>query len=479
MPKILYPRFPIFAIDDDNAILESLEFMFKLEGLNNIISCNSPDKVMEIISTNTLSVILLDILMPNISGEQLLMQITQNYPEIPIIILTGLNDLETAVKFMRYKAYDYIVKPINEENSGRLINAINRAIEYREMQTEITRLKQGILGRELKNPENFSRIITTSKLMYGVFQYIEAISESRQPVLITGETGVGKELIADAIHKCSDLKGDFVAVNISGLDENIFADTLFGHIRGSFTGADKSRKGLVQKASGGSLFLDEIGDLSMESQVKLLRLIQEREYFALGSDSIMKANVRIIAATNKDLKKLKESGGFRNDLYYRLNSHHVYIPPLRDRLEDLPILIDNFLEIASQELNKKKPSIPTELITLLSCYNFPGNIRELKAMIYNALINHTSRILSMKSFREYLKENLNCDSKDLIQTVYYKETTLLSSLATLPTIKQMVNELITETLNRTKGNQSIASQQLGISRQTLMKHCRRMNLQID
>jgi DNA-binding NtrC family response regulator len=366
---------------------------------------------------------------------------------------------------MKSGAFDYMVKPVEK---SRLISGVKRAIEIRELQRENKCLRAHVLSDRLEHPDVFSEIITNSPAMQSIFQYIEAISSSPQPVLITGETGVGKELVAKAIHRLSDRTGPFVPVNVAGLDDNVFADTLFGHRKGAFTGADQTRGGMVEQASGGTLFLDEIGDLSPASQVKLLRLSQDGEFFPLGSDVAKRSDARVLVATNQDLETAQSMGKFRKDLYYRLCAHHVHLPPLRERREDLPLLIDYFLETASQTLGKKKPTPPTELFTLLSTYHFPGNVRELQSMILDAVSSHQSGKLSLEVFKSYIRQKhpaFDVDSKPLPPG----EDLLISFSDQLPTLKKAEQSLISEALKRAKGNQAIAAQMLGITRQALNK----------
>ena len=304
--------------------------------------------------------------------------------------------------------------------------------------------------------------------MRSIFQYIESISVSPQPILITGETGVGKELVSKAIHRLSQRKGTFVPVNVAGLDDNVFADTLFGHRKGAFTGADQARNGLVEQASGGTLFLDEIGDLSPVSQVKLLRLLQDGEYFPLGSDVGKRSDARVVVATNQNIQALQESGKFRKDLYYRLCCHQIHLPPLRERREDLPVLLDHFIEKASETLGKKKPTPPGELLALLSTYGFPGNVRELQSIILDAVSSHKSGKLSMEGFKSYLRQKqptLEADPKHLSQG----ERFLVSFSEPLPTLKQTEQLLISEAMKRARRNQATAAQLLGITRQALNK----------
>ncbi|MCP3940220.1 MAG: sigma-54-dependent Fis family transcriptional regulator, partial [Desulfobacteraceae bacterium] len=247
----------------------------------------------------------------------------------------------------------------------------------------------------------FRQIITQDKKMYSIFQYVESIAPSSQPVLIFGETGVGKELICQVIHGLSQRKGKLVKVNVAGLDDNVFSDTLFGHVPGAFTGADKTRSGLIEQAVSGTLFLDEIGDLSLTSQIKLLRLLQEGEYRPLGSDCIHKSDVRILASTNLDLWALEKKGRFRKDLIYRLSIHSFTLPPLRERLLDLPLLLDRFVCHAATELGKSIPDISQNLIAHMETYPFEGNIRELNSMVYDAVSRYKKGSFTLDLFKAF------------------------------------------------------------------------------
>ena len=462
----LHPRCPILLIDDEEIMLKSFKRTLTFAGINNIILCQDSRKVMSILANKQICVVLLDLLMPNVSGEELLAAIAKEYPEIPIIIITGIREIETAVNCMRANAYDYIVKPVDED---RLISAVSRAVEYREMQEEIRSLKRGLFSDRLQRPECFKSIITQNKEMLSIFRYIEAIAVSSQPVLIEGETGVGKESIAEAIHKCSGRKGELVKISIAGLDDTVFSDTLFGHTKGAFTDADQPRKGLVEKAYNGTLFLDEIGDLGAKSQIKLLRLIQEREFFPLGSDDPKRSHARIVVATNKDLSELVENGQFRNDLYYRLQSHKITLPPLRERLDDLPLLIDHFVEMAAEEFGKSKIGVQKEVVNLLASFDFPGNIRELKAIIFDAVARCESDKLTTDLIPAYLRQK-GVEEHDSFLAPSISAQGYFSNLYKLPTIKQATSMLIAEALKRAKGNKTIAAKMLGITRQTIVKN---------
>ena len=265
----------------------------------------------------------------------------------------------------------------------------------------------------------------------------------------------------------------FVGVNVAGLDENVFADTLFGHKKGAFTGADQARRGLVEKAEGGTLFLDEVGDLSEVSQIKLLRLLQEREYFPVGSDVSKPADARIVLATNKDLDRLLQAGRFRKDIYYRLRTHHVHIPPLHERKEDIPLLLNYFLEKSAEKFGKKKPACPLALFKPLMAYRFPGNVRELRAMAYDAMARHMTGMLFQDAFKA-------CLPPDIIQTTDFAvnvpsevDNSWASQLPRIPTLKEATQTLIDEAMKRANNNQRLAAPMLGVSRQALNKRLKR------
>jgi DNA-binding NtrC family response regulator len=457
-------------VDDEAQTLDSFETVLLFASINNIIRCQDSRKVMPLLSRQEIEVMLLDLSMPHISGEELLSLVTKDFPEIPIIIITGSNDVDTAVACMKSGAFDYMVKPVER---SRLISGVKRAIEIRELQRENRLLRTHVLSDQLEHPEVFSEIITNNGTMHSIFQYIEAISNSPQPVLITGETGVGKELVARAIHALSSRKGNFVPVNVAGLDENIFADTLFGHKKGAFTGADQARSGLIEQAAGGTLFLDEIGDISPTSQVKLLRLLQDGEFFPLGADIAKHSDARVVVATNQDLQTLQESGKFRKDLYYRLRAHHIHIPPLRDRKEDLPILVNHFLEKASKTLGKQKMTPPEELFSFLAIYPFPGNIRELESMIFDAVTSCKSERLSLESFRSYIRQG-----EPSTKTEATEQSIPISTLKEkIDTISQMTEkQMIIDALNKTNQNRTRAAELLGISRRALQNKIKEYGL---
>jgi DNA-binding NtrC family response regulator len=402
-----------------------------------------------------------------VSGEEILEQTAVEFPELPVIILTGKNEVESAVECMRKGAFDYMVKPVDR---SRLLACVRRATAFSELQQENERLRRGILAEDLRHSEAFKEIITQDEAMRAVCQYVEAVAGSSQPVLITGETGVGKELFAHAIHRLSGRTGPFAPVNVAGLDDNMFSDALFGHRRGAFTGADSMRQGLIEQAENGTLFLDEIGDLSLASQVKLLRLLEDGEYLPLGSDLAKRSSARIVVATNRDLCARQEAGAFRKDLFYRLHTHHVRVPPLRKRPGDVPLLLEHFLHAAGDELKMPAPTPPPELAKLLAAYSFPGNVRELRAMVFDAVSRHRSGILSMESFRRSMDAQGgsarldNESARGGLGVVFPAE---------LPTIKDATKSLIGEALRRSGGNQTLAARMLGITQQALSRRLKR------
>jgi two-component system nitrogen regulation response regulator GlnG len=410
----------------------------------------------------------LDLTMPHISGQALLEQVTGDYPDVPVILMTATNDLETAVQCMRTGASDYLVKPVEE---SRLVSAVKRALELRTLRAEVLSLKERLLAETPHQREAFAEIITQSQAMFAIFRYLEAIAPSPQPVLITGETGTGKELVARALHRLSARPGELVAVNVAGLDDTMFSDTLFGHTRGAFTGADQAREGLITSTAEGTLFLDEIGDLSVASQVKLLRLLQDGTFYPLGADRPRQSRTRIVCATNADVAQRVSAGTFRKDLYYRLRTHHLDLPPLRARRGDLPLLVRHFVVQAARVLGKAAPTEPPALYQLLNTYSFPGNVRELEALVFDAVARHQGTTLSLQSF----KEAITGAPRLAASTPPEESPTALRAWfpEQLPTLKAVEEALLTEALSRAGGNQGVAAGLLGLSRPALNKRLRR------
>ena len=454
---------PILLVDDEQKILFSYSLILKSVGIDNIITIEDSRKVISLLEKKQVALIVLDLVMPHISGTELLSRIKTEFPDIPVIVMTATNEIEKAVDCMKEGATDYLVKPVEE---NRFVSSIQKALEVGNLQNEIISLKKHLLTDRLENKEAFDPIITKSKSMFAIFHYIEAVARSPKPVFITGETGVGKELIARSVHKASALDGEHVAINVAGLDDTMFSDTLFGHKKGAFTGADRDREGAIVRASGGTLLLDEIGDLSKTSQVKLLRLLEERIYYALGSDLPEKSDARIIACSNHDIEKQILEGQFRKDLYYRLSAHQVTIPPLRERSEDIPLLLDHFLDDASSSLKKPRPEISAELISILSGYHFPGNIRELQSMVHDAVAQCKGRKLSIDNFKGLKGKKGSLAIKGVLHEGN-SDVSVSDIFGRIPTLKEIEDHVINEALKNSDGKQGPAAALLGITRQAL------------
>jgi DNA-binding NtrC family response regulator len=460
----------VLLVDENPRTLESAREVLSDAGIGAVQTLTDCGEVLSVLSRESVSVLLLGIDLCKDSGIDLVRKIRQEYPQLPVVVITTTMNVEAAGTCMKTGAFDYLVMPVEK---NRFLSSVRRALEIRELRCEVSTLRDEFLLSPPADEFAFNGIRTRNRKLQAVCHYVEAVAASRQPVLITGETGVGKELIARAIHEISGCAGRFVAVNVAGLDDTMFSDTLFGHMKGAFTGADKKREGLLARASGGTLFLDEIGDLKESTQIKLLRLLEEKQYYPLGSDAPMTTDARIVCATHHCLSKLLTAGEFRKDLYFRLHAHHVHIPPLRERMEDLPLLLDHCLEDAAQSFGKKKPTPPPEILTLLSVYHFPGNVRELRSMVFDAVAQHRSGVLSLESFRKALK-------KDPSVPAEAAETTDMSAIeipfqpsSRLPTIREAVDILVAEAMKRSGNNRGIAALQLGITREALNKRLAR------
>ena len=455
-------------VDDDPQTLLLCSAILEKAGFRNVVTLDDSTQVIDRIHACKTNVIALDLMMPEVSGEELLAEIGFAFPHIPVIIMTSVDDAATAVSCMKKGALDYIVKPVNRD---RFIASIYKALELYFIKSEANTLKQSILSASIGNRSAFDRIITVSKKIKALFHYMEAIAPSPAPVLISGETGVGKELFAGALHKLCCKEGAFVPVNVAGLDDTLFSDTLFGHRKGAYTDAAGSREGVITKARDGVLFLDEIGDLNEASQIKLLRLLQEGEFYRLGSDTAEYVKCRIVMATNQNLRKLVEERKLRKDLYFRIHTHHITIPPLRERTEDIPLLVNHFIAKSSTQIGRQAPDVSPAVLDLLMQYDFPGNVRELEALIHDAVVRCTSEVIAEKAFRPLL--TLSSNPKTFVSGSAAAPR-IIDVFGRILPLKEMEGILIEEALDSSGGNQAMAATLLGISRQALnqrlMKH---------
>lgn len=390
------PSSPVVIVDDEKQFLLSASVMLRAAGIEPVEGISDSRRLLPYLGGSDAAVIVLDLLMPHQSGTELLPRILEARPQVPVIVITGLMDVDAAVACMKSGAFDFLTKPVEP---GRFLSSVRRALERRALERDVLSLQARCPSHRSGEQVFFHGIVTRNRGMKAVLDYVEAVADSPHLVLITGEAGVGKELIARALHARSGRSGAFIAVNVAGLDDVVFSDTLFGHRKGAFPEADHDGKGLLAYACCGTLFLDGIGDLETRSQVKLLRLLEETEYYPLGSDRPETSNARIVCATRQELPALVSAGTFRNDLFYRLHAHSVRVPPLRERLDDLPLLVDQCLDAAAGALRKEKPTPSPELHGLLSAYHFPGNVGELRAMVFDAMSRHRSGALGLETFR--------------------------------------------------------------------------------
>jgi two-component system nitrogen regulation response regulator GlnG len=462
-------QLPVLFVDDEPSLLRSADLLLRGAGITPILTLDDSRMVLSRLAEDKIGVVVLDLTMPHLSGQALLEQITATYPDIPAIVMTATHDLETAVQCMQAGAIDYLVKPVDK---NRLVSSVRRALELRTLREEVLSLKERLLSDTPHQREAFAEIVTQNKTMQALFRYVEAIARSPQPVLITGETGTGKELMARAVHRLAAPRGDFVAVNVAGLDDQVFSDTLFGHTRGAFTGADRPRDGLITRAEEGTLFLDEIGDLAAVSQVKLLRLLQEGTYYPLGADRPRQSRARLVVATNRDVVQDVQAGTFRKDLYYRLRAHHIQLPPLRERREDLALLVNYCLAKAAAALHKPVPTAPLALYQLLHTYAFPGNVRELEAMVFDAVARHQGGTLSLQAFKDAMGTGRSLLAGEPLSAPAPPSRNPWD-VEPLPTLKEAEDALITAALRHADGNQGVAAGLLGLSRQALNKRLRR------
>ncbi|MBU0464677.1 MAG: sigma-54 dependent transcriptional regulator [Proteobacteria bacterium] len=458
----------IILMDDEQSELDAYSFLLQSMGVKHITTVIDSRKLVPIMKKFNTSVLFLDLNMPHKSGKQVLKEVREKYPHIPVIICTANSDIEMAVECLKLGAHDYLVKPINMNTFG---SALRNALEICALRNEVMTLKGLSFAKNLNTPEYFSKIITIDPVMKSLFHYIESIATSGQPVLILGETGSGKELFARAIHDASLASGEFIAVAVSGLDDTLFSDTLFGHKKGAYTGADNNRSGFIEKAGQGTIFLDEIGDLNKTSQIKLLRLIQEGIYYPLGDDHPQKCKARIITATNMKLNKLSGRGDeFRIDLYYRLSTHLIQIPPLRERKDDIPLLVEYLTEQAARSMGKKICTISQNIFDILSRLVFPGNVRELKTYIFDAVAQCNTNELSEHTIMERLDHEQINVNPDILQ----KDAISLENIfGYFPTLAELTEYAIVQSLKTARQNQSKAAKTLGISKQALNKRLKK------
>ena len=440
-------KFNILVVDDELNIRVGLGKSLEMDGYV-VYLAEDGNEALKLMMRIEIDLVLSDLRMPGLSGEELLKRISSAYPTVPVIILTGHGTVENAVNAMRDGAYDFMTKPVNLD---RLSLLVKRALSSRELVLQHRALKEEV--EKLEKKRNYSNIVGKSAQMQKIFELLAQVAPSKASVLITGESGVGKELVADALHQFSARSEyPFVKVHCAALSESLLESELFGHEKGSFTGAVGLKKGRFELADRGTIFLDEIGDINQSVQIKILRVLQEKSFERVGGEKTVKTDVRIVSATNRDLKKEIEDGNFREDLFYRLNVVNIHIPPLRERKEDIQLLAASFLNEFSEENNKSIEGIDPKAAMALYNYAWPGNVRELRNCMESAVVLCRKHIIALDDLPPSLAEDTEGN---------YIKIAMGVSLAEAEKV------IIRNTLNLEKGNKSKAAEILGIGRKTL------------
>lgn len=440
-------QFSLLVVDDEKNIREGLGKALELDGHKIFLAANGSE-ALEIINSNEIDLVITDLKMPGLSGEELLRQISSSYPTIQVIILTGHGTIETAVNAMRDGAYDFLTKPVNLD---RLSLLVKRALSTRDLVLQHHALQNEV--EFIKKKQKFSGAIGKSAQMKKIMEIVEQVSRTKASVLVTGESGVGKELIADAIHELSDRREKpFIKVHCAALSETLLESELFGHEKGAFTGAVARKRGRFELAHNGTLLLDEIGEISPSVQIKILRVLQEKKFERVGGEETIEVDVRVVSATNKDLKEEIVKGTFREDLYYRLNVVHIHVPPLRERKDDIPLLTSAFLKEFSEENGKSIEAINQKARIALYNYSWPGNIRELRNCLESAVVLTKNTIIVPDDLPPSIVEDSQGD--------YVR-------IDVGTTLENAEKEIIKNTLIAQKGNKSKTADILGIGRKTL------------
>ena len=437
-------KFKLLIVDDEKNIREGLAASLEMDGYETVCAADG-DEGWKRFGKGDIDLVISDLRMPGMGGEELLRRILAETPGLPVIILTGHGTVENAVTAMRDGAYDFLTKPVNLD---RLSLLVKRALANREMA-----LRQREMEEELEHRKGFENIIGTSALMRKVFDTVTRAAPTRASILITGESGVGKELVADAIHELSPRKGKpLIKVHCAALSAGLLESELFGHEKGAFTGAVSRKRGRFELANEGTLFLDEIGEIEQNIQIKLLRVLQEREFERVGGEDTIETDVRIVTATNRNLKAEIEKGNFREDLYFRLNVVNIHVPPLRERKDDIPLLAASFLKEFAAENGKAVGGFHEKARSRLYAYDWPGNIRELRNCVESAVVMCQGSVI----IEEDLPPALRAASE---------EDWIRIRLGT--SLEEAEKLIVRNTLSFHKGNKSKTADTLAIGRKTL------------
>ncbi|MFY9895714.1 MAG: sigma-54 dependent transcriptional regulator [Xanthobacteraceae bacterium] len=452
----------ILVVDDEEIVIRSCLRILEGNGYEIDVAHDGHDALRKV-ESNTYDVMILDIMMPNLGGMEVLRRVKETHPDIDVIMITGLSQIDTAVQAMKLGAFDYISKPF-EPDELKLV--VQRARERRQLLQENLNLKSAVSSKY-----RFDNIIGSSPPMQAVYRLVAQCAPTSSTVLLTGESGTGKELIARAIHYNSLRKDKpFVPVDCNSLSENLLESELFGHVKGAFTGAVTSKKGMFEVAGSGSLFLDEIGNFSLATQAKLLRVLQEREFRAVGDTRTQTANFRLITATNRDLNAMVVAGTFRDDLYYRINIFPIHVPALRDRRDDIPALAYHFLKTFSAELGKKVTDISDGAMSALANYSWPGNVRELENVIQRAAILTSDTVIRRAHLVNIVDPSRRPDDFAVPRTG--DELKRLKKAAREKSVEEIEKQFVLEALKRNQWNVTKSAEDTGLQRpnfQALMK----------
>lgn len=442
-------KFTILVIDDEKNIREGLGAAFEMEGYEVRLASNGQEGLDQI-AKGDIDLVVTDLRMDGISGEEVLRRVTTQNPGIPVIVLTGHGSIDAAVDAMRNGAYDFLTKPLNLD---QLLMIAKRALQGRELSLQHKELKA-----QVDQTKSLEGMIGKSAAMQKIAELIKKVAPSKASVLITGESGVGKEVVADAIHALSGRKDhECVKVHCAALSETLLESELFGHEKGAYTGADQMAKGRFELAHNSTIFLDEIGEIDQATQVKLLRVLQEKKFERVGGSQTIEVDVRVVAATNKNLEELVKQGKFREDLFYRLNVVRIEVPPLRERKDDIPLLIAHFLkefEAEAKDLGKTITGVDSRARSALYKYDWPGNIRELRNCIESAVVMCSGGEITLD------------DLPPTISKATAAENITIPAGSTLEEAEKIVIE---QTLAANKGNKSKTAELLGIGRKTLQR----------
>lgn len=449
-------KFTVLIIDDEENIRNGLAANFELEDYEVKTAANGKDG-LDLVAKGDIDLVITDLRMDGISGEEVVKRVTTETPGIPVIVLTGHGSIDAAVEAMKSGAYDFLTKPLNLDQLNLIVK---RALENRELS-----LQHKLLKEEIESSACLEQMIGRSAEMQKVFSMIKKVAPAKASVLITGESGVGKELVANAIHNLSGRKDKaFIKVHCAALSESLLESELFGHEKGAYTGADSMQKGRFELAHGGTIFLDEIGEINQNVQIKILRVLQEKTFERVGGEKSISVDVRIVAATNKNLEEEVKAGRFREDLYYRLNVVYLKVPSLKERKDDLPLLIDSFIKKFAAENEKEIIGIDSKAKAALLKYDWPGNIRQLQNCIESSVVMSNGKQIKLEDLPLSVSEYTGQEAISIPMGISLEDAEKI---------------IIMQNLSANKGNKSKTADILGIGRKTLHRKLNEYGLELS